>query len=238
MHADSLPAEPQGLSKNTGVGSLCLLQHVLGSLRTLGKVSSLSSPFSSFSEVLYLGHQRAPFWTSGDGSKNRLHTHPSTLSHHAGIKGQRDCLWELALTAVLGKEHHSLGAYKIPNSPPVQKELGSWNREGKRAYWNFLRRMKLVWRPTPSCGLFPECSRGSGHVPSIPPLCRVRSRECQALLTSLQLPLLTPVPGALLPRSGREVEYAHPSAPSPPCYSWHSGHKEHRAGQVTSLPSF
>ena len=112
--------------------SLCLLQHVLGSLRTLGKVSSLSSPFSSFSEVLYLGHQRAPFWTSGDGSKNRLHTHPSTLSHHAGIKGQRDCLWELALTAVLGKEHHSLGAYKIPNSPPVQKELGSWNREASK----------------------------------------------------------------------------------------------------------
>ena len=108
--------------------------------------------------MLYLGHQRAPFWTPGDGSKNNLHTHPSALSHHAGIKGQRDCLWELALTAVLGKEHHSLGAYKIPNSPPVQKELGSWNREGKRAYWNFLRQMKLVWRPTPSCGLFPECS--------------------------------------------------------------------------------
>ena len=42
----------------------------------------------------------------------------------AAIKLQRDCLWELALTSVLGKEHHSLGAYKIPNSHPVQKEWG------------------------------------------------------------------------------------------------------------------
>ena len=136
MHADSLPAESQGLPKNTGVGNLSLLQPVLGSLQTLGKVSSPSFPFSSLSEVLYLGHQRTPFWTPGDGSKNSLHTHPSPLPHHAGIKGQRDCLWELALTAVLGKEITALVPTRSQIAPS-SKRTGVMEQGGQNHLLEF-----------------------------------------------------------------------------------------------------
>ena len=83
-------------------------------------------------------------------------SHPSALSHHPGIKGQRDCLWELALTTVLGKEHHSLGAYKIPNSPPVQKVVWHQNPSSPLALASVPQDQRLT--PQDSPPRLPRCA--------------------------------------------------------------------------------
>ena len=45
MHADSLPAEPQGKPKNTGVGSLSLLQQIFPTLWNRTGVSCIAGGF-------------------------------------------------------------------------------------------------------------------------------------------------------------------------------------------------
>ena len=65
LQADSLLTEPPGKSKNTGVGSLCLLQVILPTQES-------SHDLLHCRRILYqLSYQEAPYWTSVSSHRKR-----------------------------------------------------------------------------------------------------------------------------------------------------------------------
>ena len=216
----------------------------LAHCKHLVKLVHLLSPSHLSQKCFYLGHQRTPFWTPGDGSKNSLHTHPSPLPHHAGIKGQRDCLWELALTAVLGKEITALVPTRSQIAPS-SKRTGVMEQGGQNWGHGTGRAKAFTGISTGGWGWCGGPHHPAGCCQSAPlrfwpppqhtsPLpCRVQKGSGPARLSSAAP--THPSPWCSPPQVWPEVEYSHPSAPSPPCYSWHSGQRNTELGK--SRPS-
>ena len=111
LPADSLPAEPQGKPRNTGVGSLSLLQRIFptqelhrGLLHCRRILYQLS-----YYECLW-DHARKPWWGGGNTAQQAT-LRSCRLGRKTLIK------WPMGNTGVKG-------------------DLGGWRAEGRRRHWH------------------------------------------------------------------------------------------------------